>query len=106
MNDLNQRFGALLQKKRKERKLTQHNLADLVGLGRTSVTNIEKGRQPVTLQLLFEFAKGLGLQPANLLPEVEQLTAASLQHGNLIDKSGHDAILKILAASQSTGAEP
>lgn len=99
MDNLNQRFGTLLQEKRKERKLTQEELARRIGLGRTSVTNIEKGRQPVTLQLLFDLAKVLALSPADLLPDMGQWSAASLQPGNLIDESGHDAIQKVLTTS-------
>lgn len=99
MADLNTRFGALLQEKRRQRKFTQEELAQRIGLGRTSVTNIEKGRQPVTLQILFDIAQALGIPPAELLPGSGQLNPALLRHGNLIDESGQHAILKVLSNS-------
>jgi len=48
--------------------LTQEALGKLVGLSRTSITNIEKGRQPVALHQLFALAEALRVQPAALLP--------------------------------------
>lgn len=40
---------------------------DAVDLSRTSITNIEKGRQPVQLHQLVKFAESLGIQPVVLL---------------------------------------
>ncbi len=39
-----------------------------VGLTRTSVTNIEKGRQKVRLDTLYDIAEVLGESPQDLLP--------------------------------------
>ena len=40
-------FGKLLKKSRTAANLTQAGLAKRVGLSRTSITNIEKGRQHI-----------------------------------------------------------
>lgn len=49
-------------------KLSQDSLARAVGLSRTSITNIEKGRQPVQVHLLVKIADALGATSASLLP--------------------------------------
>ena len=48
--------------------MTQHRLGTLVGLSRTSITNIEKGRQQVSLHQFFRIADALEVTPAKLLP--------------------------------------
>lgn len=49
--------------------MTQEGLASLVSLTRTSVTNIEKGRQKILLHTIVDIAKALRVSPADLLPE-------------------------------------
>ncbi len=49
--------------------VTQENLAKLVGLTRTSLTNIEKGRQKILLHTFADLASALGVRPAELLPK-------------------------------------
>jgi len=62
-------FGKLMRLHRRAQDgLTQEALGKLVGLSRTSITNIEKGRQPVALHQLFALAEALRVQPAALLP--------------------------------------
>ena len=61
--------GRRIRKARKDRKLTQEDLASLVSLTRTSITNIEKGRQKLLLHTLAQIAHALHVEPANLLPD-------------------------------------
>lgn len=56
---------------RRKPKLTQQGLADLVSLTRTSITNVEKGRQKFLLHTLADIAKALEVDPASLLPEAD-----------------------------------
>ena len=58
-------------RRRRKPKLTQEALADLVSLTRTSITNVEKGRQKFLLHTLADIAKALQVSPASLLPESE-----------------------------------
>lgn len=44
---------------RREQEMSQQDLADLVGISRTSIVNIEKERQHPPLDLLFEIAFAL-----------------------------------------------
>src|SRR5712692_8889437 len=61
------------QRQRVGVKLSQDALAKRVGLSRTSVTNIEKGRQQLPLHMLYSFADALGVEPASLLPDKKKL---------------------------------
>jgi transcriptional regulator with XRE-family HTH domain len=62
-------FGERLREAREKAGLTQQQLAAQAGLQRTSITNIERGRQKVGLHQLVVFAGVLGLEPAALLPD-------------------------------------
>ncbi|MDG4889993.1 MULTISPECIES: helix-turn-helix transcriptional regulator [unclassified Mesorhizobium] len=61
-------IGGLIRQRRKKQNLTQEKLAPLVGLSRTSLANIESGRQKLLVHQLFAFASALGLEPPDLLP--------------------------------------
>jgi transcriptional regulator with XRE-family HTH domain len=60
-------FGRAVRHFRQERGLTQAELADRLGLGRTSVTNLEKGAQNPPLSLLPELASALGIDLLRLV---------------------------------------
>lgn len=62
-------LGLAIQKARKSKNITQLRLSRAVNLSRTSITNIECGRQPVPVHLLVQLAKALGLTPVDLLPK-------------------------------------
>jgi transcriptional regulator with XRE-family HTH domain len=66
-------FGILLATERKRKRLSQAQFAELVNLSRTSITNIECGRQPVQLHQLFSFASILRVDAHNLLPKESAL---------------------------------
>ncbi len=61
-------FGRLVRAHRQRLKLRQDQLAELIGLSRTSVTNIEHGRQKVLLHQIFQLAEALKVSPEVLLP--------------------------------------
>lgn len=64
-------FGRALRIRRKSAHLTQQDLADRVGLNRTSITNIELGRQHIPLHFLYTLASAVGALPDHLLPAKE-----------------------------------
>lgn len=66
--DINRRFGRLLARCRNRAGISQDDLAQAIGLTRTSVTNIERGRQPVQLPTLYLIAEKLGVELVDLLP--------------------------------------
>jgi transcriptional regulator with XRE-family HTH domain len=89
MDGLYEQFGRHLRKARKTAGLTQEQVAERVKLTRTSITNIERGRQHIVLHQLFLLASAVGVSPQDLLPdskmaleellpdELESLRAAS-----------------------------
>jgi transcriptional regulator with XRE-family HTH domain len=60
--------GQLIQRARDRVGMTQAKLAAAVSLTRTSITNIERGRQKLFLHTLLDIAAALGTEPASLLP--------------------------------------
>jgi transcriptional regulator with XRE-family HTH domain len=54
--------------------MTQGELAALVGLERTSITNIERGNQKVPLHVLFRIAEVLKAPITEVLPSVGQVS--------------------------------
>ncbi len=65
--------GQLIRKVREEHGLTQAQLATLVSLTRTSITNIEHGRQKLLLHTLYGIADALDIEPQTLLPSPKKL---------------------------------
>lgn len=63
-----ERFGERVRRARIACGMNQQALGAAVGLNRTSISNIEKGRQRVALHMLYEFAAALRLEPEALLP--------------------------------------
>ena len=86
-----ERFGQRLAEMRRgvKPRLTQAVLAKRVGVSRSTIANIEKGRQRCPLHLLPELAHSLGCDPAALLPEeswrVESEVARELQSEGFSD---------------------
>jgi transcriptional regulator with XRE-family HTH domain len=94
---INKLFGELLARRRKQARMTQRKFAKALGLSRTSVTNIERGRQPVSLPTLYLIAGILRRDVADLLPPIpggslnssaprEQLTGLSSEERRALAK--------------------
>src|SRR5258708_38354074 len=73
INALYKVIGEQLKKRRREFKLTQQELAETLGIERTSVTNIESGTQKPPLHLLYQFCYVLNLDLNLLLPTVNEI---------------------------------
>jgi len=64
------RISARLKERREENKWTQQRLADETGVLRTTIANIESGRQQIPLHLLYGICAALGLKVTEVLPAV------------------------------------
>lgn len=64
-------IGSRIQLLRKEQGLTQEFLAAQVGLTRTSITNLESGKQRVNLETLYDIAEWLDVEIYDLLPRLQ-----------------------------------
>lgn len=67
-DDLYKAIGERVRVARSRIGLTQQALGELIGLGRTSITNIERGHQHMSVHALYALAQALRLKPAALLP--------------------------------------
>jgi transcriptional regulator with XRE-family HTH domain len=67
--------GRRIRDVRLERGISQEELAAALSLTRTSVTNIERGRQRILVHTLLQVAEVLGTHVGKLLPSVESITS-------------------------------
>lgn len=63
---------------RKHLSLTQEDVAREVGLTRTSITNIEHGRQRIQVHTLYALAEALQVRPEDLLPSARSAVRVAL----------------------------
>jgi len=64
-----QEFGKRLRAARTDLHLSQEYVARYVGLSRTSITNIERGRQRIPLHVAYELAGAVRSRPTDLMPQ-------------------------------------
>lgn len=67
-SELYKYVGAQLRARRQALQLTQAYLAEQVGLLRSTIANIEAGRQRITLYVLYQLCEALELGVAAVLP--------------------------------------
>lgn len=72
------RVGELLQARRRAMKLTQAALAEASGVRRTSIANVEAGRQSIPVHMLYQLAVALGTDIASLIPPTEKTLPSNL----------------------------
>lgn len=66
-------FGRALRQLRDERELSQEELGYKTGLHRNYIGGVERGELNPTLTSIFKLARGLGMQPSELLALCERL---------------------------------
>lgn len=69
MSELTIQFGQLVRKYRKEKNMSQEQLALLCNMDRSYLGRIERGEVNPTLEKIYELAKSLGVNVKDLLPE-------------------------------------
>ena len=67
--DLCRVFGANVKRLRKEAGHTQEAFADLAGLARSYMSDVERGARNPTLRIVERIAAALGVKSAQLLEE-------------------------------------
>lgn len=65
-------LGKRIREARENKRLSQADLASSSFLSRTSITNIEKGRQHLPLHTLYAIANALEIKMVELLPDLSQ----------------------------------
>lgn len=69
------RLGAAIRRHRKERELTQVQLAEKVGIDQANITRLERGKQGFDSETIFNIAQALDCTLTELFAEVEQVRA-------------------------------
>ncbi|BCS54364.1 response regulator [Geobacter sp. SVR] len=91
-------FGLVIRRLRKERNFSQEKLSISSSLGRAFISQLERGKQQPTLVTIFELASALNVSASRILAEIELLlkyNSARLQkldqklvYGNWISDQG------------------
>ncbi len=67
---LNKQIGGAISERRREKDMRQQDVASACGISRSSMANIEKGRQSISLALLYKISATLGVDDArSFLPK-------------------------------------
>jgi transcriptional regulator with XRE-family HTH domain len=66
------RLGTRIRDRRRAKKITQEAVAVHMGLTRTSIVNIEKGRQHLAVHQLVRISDLLGCAPGDLIPPSQE----------------------------------
>ncbi len=77
--ELYRMIGIRIRQERERRGWTQGELADRVGLGRTSMTNIEAGRQRLLVHQLWQISRVLSIQPRDFFQDSPSAQAQSME---------------------------
>jgi transcriptional regulator with XRE-family HTH domain len=98
-------FGRLVREHRRRLQLTQVELGRRIGLTRTSITNIESGRQKVLLHQVFLIAKSLGVTADALLPSERDRSLAHLEEKLPTDLTGSERewVRRVVASGGKDG---
>lgn len=62
-----------IRETRRERDVTQQDLADALVVTRSHVANLETGRFNISLELLWEIGEALDIEPRYLIPTTAEL---------------------------------
>jgi len=76
-NVINKLIGEKIETLRKSRKFSQKLLSSKVGLSRTSIVNIEKGRHQSSIPILYKFAEFFSVPINVLLPSIDEILRRS-----------------------------
>ena len=62
-------FGRRLRRLRRQAEMTQESLAHAANLHWTYIGQVERGERNLTYKSILKLARGLGVKPADLVPE-------------------------------------
>lgn len=98
-----EQLGGQIRKARTAAKVTQEELANTLHLTRTSVTNIERGRQPVMAHVLVQIASALNTTVQDLIPSPETVAPTRKVTSQLkkLERPEREWVARILATTAS-----
>jgi transcriptional regulator with XRE-family HTH domain len=92
-----QRLGARIRDRRRAKRITQEAMATHMGLTRTSIVNIEKGRQHLAVHQLVRMSDLLGCPPGDLIPAKEDAVLSDKFRDQLSDQKALSFMSEISA---------
>lgn len=70
-NIINQRIGAELKNQRKMKKITQEQLSEKTGIGRTAIAKYETGTITISMEAFVTICNAIGINYADVLEGIE-----------------------------------
>ncbi|HEX3462583.1 MAG TPA: helix-turn-helix transcriptional regulator [Candidatus Elarobacter sp.] len=104
-------IGAAIAAARRDKRISQEQLATALGLSRGSVSNIEAGRQKMLVHTLMQAALYLGIPATQLIPDANTGRAAepppeiALTSVRPLQRNERAEILAIVQRATSRNAE-
>jgi len=89
-------IGERIRDERQKKRLTQDELASMIGLKRASITNVESGRQQLLVHTLLQIADSLGISPDRFL--AKRPAGAELEMPSNVSASVRNWILTVANA--------
>ncbi|WP_408605331.1 ImmA/IrrE family metallo-endopeptidase [Leptospira alstonii] len=80
----------MIQAYRKKAGITQEELANRIGVARTTITAIEKGERAVKAEELLKFSEILGVRISDLQPDRRIISSSTLQFRNITKFNAND----------------
>lgn len=77
VNRLYTALGNRIKEKRESKGISQTDFSSYIGISRSSLVNIEKGRQRTPLHVIYSIAETLGISVLELMPRPVELESAS-----------------------------
>lgn len=81
-------LGERIYESRKNRKLTQSDLAELAGISNTYLSHIENGSKNMSMDTFIDICNALGVTADELL--IDNITSGSIRHGDRLSESLKD----------------
>ncbi len=78
-------------------RMSQEELGRVLDLKRTSVTNIERGNQKLTLETIYRLCERFGFQIQEVLPPVSEVTRAE-ERSVIVGGKSHEVGVKTASA--------
>lgn len=106
-DELYKRIGERIRDLRElqQPKMSQEELAEVLELKRTSVTNIERGNQKITLDSLYALCARFGLEIQAVLPPVQDVTGVEPKKV-VVGGQMHEVGAKLLSSLQRQRLKP
>ena len=87
VNPIYVEIGKQIFEARDRKGMTQEQLAEKISLKRTSITNIEKGKQQLLVHTLVNIAKELEVEVSSLIPKVSEKESIQIKSDKYPKKS-------------------